>query len=180
MTVASRLFWKKGYRATTIDDIARDCRMNKAAIYYYFTNKTDILFEISTWVMKELAAQVEPIFETQLNPLQKLRAMIANHTRWGLDHPGPAGIGNIEMRNLPAKLQMVYVSMRDGYEAQFRAVIAEGIKAGHFKKTDPKLAAMFTFGLTRSIIHWFDPKKDLSSDDLGNHAADFVISALTQ
>jgi AcrR family transcriptional regulator len=37
LTIAGHLFWQKGYLATSIDDIAKAAKMNKASLYYYFT-----------------------------------------------------------------------------------------------------------------------------------------------
>ena len=51
LNAAGRLFWQKGFKATTLDDIARAGRINKATIYYYFKNKAFLLFEIVCGIM---------------------------------------------------------------------------------------------------------------------------------
>ena len=54
LTIAGRLFWQKGYLATSIDDIAKAAKMNKASIYYYFKNKADVLYELASATMQAL------------------------------------------------------------------------------------------------------------------------------
>lgn len=43
LDAAHKLFDKKGYRATTIDDIAEFAGLTKGAVYYHFKNKESIL-----------------------------------------------------------------------------------------------------------------------------------------
>ena len=43
INAAIELFSRKGYDATTVNDIAGAANVNKALIYYYFKNKQDIL-----------------------------------------------------------------------------------------------------------------------------------------
>ena len=46
MRAAHKLFLKKGYRGTTVDEIARAAGLTKGALYFHFHNKEDILFEM--------------------------------------------------------------------------------------------------------------------------------------
>ena len=43
LTVAARLFSEKGFNATSIRDIANELGVTKAALYYHFTSKEEIL-----------------------------------------------------------------------------------------------------------------------------------------
>lgn len=43
---AFKIFTKKGYHETTMDDIAKELGVSKAALYQYFKNKKDLLNEI--------------------------------------------------------------------------------------------------------------------------------------
>jgi AcrR family transcriptional regulator len=43
---AHALFLKKGLRATSMDEIAHNAGLTKGALYFHFTNKEDILFEL--------------------------------------------------------------------------------------------------------------------------------------
>ena len=48
LLVSEKLFAEKGYDAARVDEIAREAKVNKALIYYYFKNKAEIreaLFE---------------------------------------------------------------------------------------------------------------------------------------
>jgi AcrR family transcriptional regulator len=42
LKIADKMFAHYGYRKTTMDDIARACKMAKSSLYYYFQNKDEI------------------------------------------------------------------------------------------------------------------------------------------
>src|SRR5215467_11567177 len=44
ITVAARLFKEKGYRATTLEDIAAAVGMLKGSLYYYIRSKEELLY----------------------------------------------------------------------------------------------------------------------------------------
>jgi AcrR family transcriptional regulator len=177
LNAAGRLFWQKGYRATTLDDIARAGRINKATIYYYFKNKAFLLFEIVCGVMHEALENARPLLSSALRPREKLRVLILQHTRWILSLKWPA-MGQIERRNLPPRLLKEYLVLRDEYEAIFESIIEQGIRHNEFRKLDPKLYSRFVLGMLNSFLSWFKSSGSLSSDEIAGQAYDFIYQAI--
>ncbi len=62
LTVASRMFARKGYRATTMEAIAKACGMNKASLYYYFPSKRELYRE----VLKSIYMRVSESFSSSM------------------------------------------------------------------------------------------------------------------
>src|SRR5262249_25427554 len=46
LAAAAKLFAERGYRAVTIDDIGASLDYTKSVVYYYFTSKNEILWQI--------------------------------------------------------------------------------------------------------------------------------------
>ena len=46
LQAAARCFNRKGYHGTTIEDIAQELRVSKAALYYYVKSKEEVLVSI--------------------------------------------------------------------------------------------------------------------------------------
>lgn len=57
---AERLFRKKGYNGTSVDQIAKAARLTKGAVYFHFDSKKDLFFEVirDYWTTK-----VNPLYE---------------------------------------------------------------------------------------------------------------------
>ena len=178
LSVAARLFWDKGFLGTSIDEIAKLAQMNKASIYYYFENKTSLLYEVVARPLQQMIEAAMPIVETDANPGEKLESLISNHVNWQLARPGIVGIGHIERKNLPADLARKYIEMRDRYELLFRNVMAEGIEAGEFHFASPKIATLFCIGLLTSITQWHKPRGGYSISEIASMASDYVLKAM--
>lgn len=166
--------------ATSLDDIAKAARCNKANCYYYFRSKSDILYEIATRTIKELLKVSSPIACSDLPPIKKLEALITNHLDWQMAHAGFTGIGDTERRNLPPRLLRACIEMRDEYEHSFRKVIEEGIAKQQFRPTNAKLTSMFILGFLGSIMRWYKPKGELTPSVISSKASDFVLQGLVR
>jgi AcrR family transcriptional regulator len=86
LEAARELFIERGYAGTSIRDIAERLSMTKAALYYHFPGKQDVLAAlVEPWLreMDELAAWAEP--QHPLDREEALRRMIDF-----LAFPGPA------------------------------------------------------------------------------------------
>ncbi len=69
---ATEVFKKFGYDKTTIDDIAKAMKLNKASLYYYVKNKEELFLEI---LLNEATQQMEAMYlevEKVKDPLKRL------------------------------------------------------------------------------------------------------------
>jgi len=178
LSAASRLFWKKGYLGTSIDDIAESADVNKATIYYYFKNKSSVLNGVMAIPMEAMLDLADSISKSDLDATEKLKTLIESHIKWQISHIGVAGIGHVERKNLPPKLRRKYVNMRDRYESIFRKTLEEGMKKNEFCFIDAKLAGLFILGLVNSIVQWYKPNQDFTADQIALEAFNFVYKAL--
>lgn len=68
LQTASEVFARYGYDKTTLDDIGKKCGLNKASLYYYFSNKEDIYVQVimaeTTIFINELQAQTATLKTT--------------------------------------------------------------------------------------------------------------------
>jgi AcrR family transcriptional regulator len=178
VSAAGRLFWRKGYLGTSIDDIAKAANVNKASIYYYFKDKSFLLYEVILTPLQMMIDQALPNADSDSSSQEKLEVLIKNHIRWQAEHPGLAGIGHVERKNLPPTIRREYIGMRDRYECIIRRTIEEGIRKGEFRFADAKLATLLTLGLVNSIIQWYKPKGSLSADEIASEAFVYISRAL--
>jgi TetR/AcrR family transcriptional regulator len=67
LEAAEKLFAEKGFDGARVDDIAEKAGVNKALIYYYFKSKRDILDELFSSLIEELAEIGYSLVEDMLN-----------------------------------------------------------------------------------------------------------------
>ncbi|RIW17433.1 TetR/AcrR family transcriptional regulator [Algoriphagus lacus] len=65
LDAAYRLFLQKGYRHTTMDDIAQDLGMSKKTLYKYFPGKLELLAASFEVLKTKMTAKVEAILDNR-------------------------------------------------------------------------------------------------------------------
>jgi len=80
---AYRLFLSKGYKNTTMDDIAQGLTMSKKTLYKYFPGKFELLFAAFDLLKTRLSIKVDAVIADQHKPyaikLKSFLSTIANH-----------------------------------------------------------------------------------------------------
>lgn len=180
LNVARKLFWDKGYNATSMRDIAKAYGCRPANIYNFFTNKEEILFQV---LREEMEKIVDPIRhledDTKSPPLEQLREIIYVHLKITLSYRRSAGLlFDATLDKLPPPKRKIIVEYRDLYDRILRKVVQRGIDAGYFNETDVKLVGfMIASMITRSRV-WFHPKKGASVDQLAEFIFRFTCEGL--
>ena len=80
LRAALRLFSKKGYARTTLEDIARGSDVSTANVYVYFRSKLEILYAIYDPWMRERLNSLESRMTALESPEEKLRLLLT--TLW--------------------------------------------------------------------------------------------------
>ena len=82
LNAAARLFMRKGYKGTSLNDIAKVAHLNKVTIYYHFKNKMALIYEIALSNIHGIMALDENILDSDVSADEKLKTLIYNHTKW--------------------------------------------------------------------------------------------------
>lgn len=178
LSVSGSLFWEKGYLGTSVNEIAKAARVNKATIYYYFKNKAQILYDISIRSAEGLKELLEPVFDSDLPPEKKLQELTTITARWAISNIGVSAIGQVEKRNLPPKLSRDYAKRRDDIERLFRQVTSEIIAQGKPESADCKLTTFFILGLVNSIVNWYKTGGEISAEQVISEVLAFISRAM--
>lgn len=75
--VAAHIFYKYGFRKTTMDEIANAAHKGKSSIYYYFSSKEEVYQAVVEKEAIALRAQVTDAVHEHDDPREKLRAYIS-------------------------------------------------------------------------------------------------------
>jgi AcrR family transcriptional regulator len=166
---AVELFHKRGYRSTTLDDLAQELGITKAALYHYVESKEELLFIIYTQALNSIFLETKKIASTNLPPDKKMREIIRNH------------IKNIIIRNLslffvffteenqlPDKYYRMVKEKKREYDQIIQNIIQEGISSGIFENDDPRLLSYGIIGMCNWLYKWYQPKIPYSADAIAD------------
>lgn len=68
---ADKRFARHGFHKTNMDEIARDIRIGKPTLYYYFESKDALYIEVIKWEFDNYLETVNNIFSNEDLPIQK-------------------------------------------------------------------------------------------------------------
>ena len=137
---AQTLFRERGYRATSMRDLAETLGMEAASLYNHISSKEELLQQICFAMAAEFFDAVEPVAASALAPKEKLRAAIEAHLGVIATNSDASAVFLHEWRHMGEPFLNDFKLMRRRYEKMFRAIIEEGMALGVFKSSDSQLA----------------------------------------
>src|SRR5262245_29355578 len=78
---AMELFAQQGFHRTSIDSLARKCRLTKGALYWHFKNKKEIFAAVVEAVRENWIREVYLGVKTEPRALRQLSLILENHAR---------------------------------------------------------------------------------------------------
>ncbi len=87
LSAAERIFVECGYEGATIRKIAEAVGLSSTALYMHFRDKSEILLEICESAYERLLAGHAQIAAEPLEPVERVRRLLASYVRFGLDNP---------------------------------------------------------------------------------------------
>jgi len=177
-TISINLFYKKGYFATSISDIAREAGIQKSSIYYHYSNKEELLFDILKTTMVDLDENLEAQIKGVQGAEEKMRAAIQSHVIFHMERQKEVIISDSELRGLTVDNYKNIMKMRDDYERKFQSLIKDGIEKGIFADMDFKVASYGIITMCTAVSIWFNQSGRLSKEDVAKIYTDFIIHGL--
>lgn len=174
LSTAAGLFARKGYRATTLDDIAGDLGLKKASLYHYIRSKDELLVEIYQQIFDRIDAVVAPYATADLPVDERLRRMVHAHITVVTAELESLSVVFSEEAELPDELQRGIRHRKRGHEALFEKVIAEGQRQGVFRQGSVRLMVVGLLGMCNWIYKWYRPD-DADRLTVDEIAAEFAL-----
>jgi TetR/AcrR family transcriptional regulator, cholesterol catabolism regulator len=157
---ALELFYRQGFRTTTMRQITMTCKLTPAAFYNHFASKDELLYSI----ILDSFAGVEREIDMELGVAgpsfrEQLHAVIRALTVWHCRNMHQARVTNRESLELPEPMLGRVLERRRSLRDLVERIIIAGIEAREFKvEGSPEKAAGLTstglFGLISSISDW--------------------------
>jgi AcrR family transcriptional regulator len=176
--VAVDLFFRKGYFATSVSEIARGCGIQKASIYHHFSGKEELLFNIMNATMQELLSTLENGLARADGTEARMRAAVRGHVRFHLKRQKETFIASSELRGLSTERFDAIVARRDAYERLFQDLIRQGIDQGVFAAADVKVLSYAILTLCTAGASWFRPDGRMTADAIARLYENFVLNGL--
>lgn len=174
------LFYKKGYDATTVDDIINASKTSKGTFYHYFKGKDALLSSLS-YLFDEKYEELYATIDHDLSPSEKL--LLLNHELFYMIEISVDInlLAYLYSSQLITKDKRSLLDKKRFYYKWITEIVEEGVTSGEFKDTSTtdelvKIYAMFE----RAILYdWSLAKGKYSLSAYSDKLLPHVISMFT-
>ncbi|MFT6370364.1 MAG: AcrR family transcriptional regulator [Maribacter sp.] len=143
------LIHEKGFKATTMRDIAQNLKFEVANVYNYIDSKQSFLEELLFGIQQEFLLAMDTIERSEYDAREKLELIIGSYIQITSERPYEQALLVNEWRNLKeAKLQE-FVKRRTDYERQLENIIQDGKEIGQFRDLDTEITSKMILATLR-------------------------------
>lgn len=177
--VAARVFHERGYRATTIRDIAAELGFTSAALYYYVGSKQDLLVEISEQAGARLLESLTRISSLEIPVIERLRLLIHEHLELLIADRAIFSVMLQERSELPTEQLAELERGERSYSRLLRQMVAEGVANGELQVRDVRVTTLALLGMLNWALRWYRPDGALSLREIGDTFFDIVTAGIS-
>ncbi len=155
---ALHLFGTKGYKSTTMEEIAEQAQFSKGAIYSYFESKKQLFDEILTNIFDKVQSLSEEAKKLKGNARDRLRFYAVEIIKFFFTESkfsfNVMMQAIMQMESDEKEMTRSYVLNRlSNISKILTDIIKADIKSGKLKNIDPNLVVMAFNGMLRDVIY---------------------------
>ncbi|HED09320.1 MAG TPA: TetR/AcrR family transcriptional regulator [Caldithrix abyssi] len=155
---AERLFFKKGYENTTMDQVAEEAELSKGTLYLYFKNKEDLYLAINIRGMGLLQGMFRQAVQKGNTGIEKVENIGRAYYEFSKKYPDYfSAMIYYESRNIPDMAEDSCFQSCEEQGMQTLQIVADAVDTGMKDGTirddlDPLMVATILWGHTTGMI----------------------------
>jgi len=181
LDTAARLFREEGYAATSLRDIAGECGMKAASLYYHFASKDEIISEVLRIGVERVAEEVRRAVMS-LRPDADVRTLL--YTAIRAHYAGLLELHDYTSANVrifgqvPPSVRTLHIATRDSYERYWTQLLQRCARIGGFEpRRNLRLTRLFLINALNGSLEWYQPKV-ASIESLAQELTDLFLDGL--
>lgn len=174
--IGARLFSKKGFAETSMDDIASAARLSKGGIYHYFSSKAEVLYFVLDNFMDVVIKEIQEELDKNDNKLERMRGLIFRHVDQYPKYLDEAKILFHEVQNLPSKYYKKIIEKEKEYNRITHKVLSEYFGPS-MKKNQVTAVTFILLGMCNSI-YAYNPENPVSPKEMSQMIYDILVDGV--
>ena len=171
LLAAIEMFGSRGFKSTTMRDLASEVGIKAPAAYNHFASKEEILKEAVIWALHDFNRVVTHADDPKEAPIERLEKLVTRHVLYQLEHARVAKandalldsdildrIGDMRARN------QVRALMREHLDVLTEVILA--ILRGLGSDLDPRLCALAIGSMCDRVLRWYRPSGQYSPEKI--------------
>lgn len=174
-----QLFHSKGFKATTMRDIAGVLDIEAATLYNYIKSKQQLLDDLVFDIAHQFHDGLHDIYQSSYSPLEKLKSIVNLNVRLTAAHPYQVALLVSEWKHLKEDRQKEFLANRGSYEEMVRNIIAQGMSEQELRPMELEIATYSFLSAIRWLFSWYIKQGEkLNPIELEKQIADFILKGM--
>jgi len=178
LQTAAHMFLEQGYRRTSMSELAKRLQITKPALYYYFSNKEQLLVECYRAGITLIETLLDKALVSRGTGLNKVKAYIEAYARSVVLYDFGRCVAMLDENELSPETRREVRALKRRIDASIRAYIEEGIADKSITPCDAKLASFAMSGAINWIGTWYKPSGPLSGVEIAGHFTQLLTEGL--
>ncbi|MFO1401398.1 MAG: TetR family transcriptional regulator [Steroidobacteraceae bacterium] len=174
LDVAGRLFEAKGYRGTSIRDIANSMDTSISNIYHYFGSKEGLWHEIQKQSVRQLPLRLQEAVASESEPARQLRRLLETHLALADEFQRESRIFFLNADQLDQSRNMRQREIQRAVLDVYLEVLGRLARQGRLKSRRVKILAFNILGVLNWMLRWYRPEGELSATEVHKEIIGFV------
>ncbi|HVF52571.1 MAG TPA: TetR/AcrR family transcriptional regulator [Actinomycetota bacterium] len=161
------LFYERGFKSTTMREIALACGLTPGALYNHYTSKDQLLYTIIHRVHVQLQDEIlEALDAAPDAPGERLKAYVYVHSLYHTRFRTEARVANQEISLLTEPGRAEIVKLRRDMRKLLKDLLIEGDRIDEFDVPEPTVTTSAILNMGIAIADWFRPDGRMTSEEV--------------
>lgn len=177
VSAAAAIFKRKGIENSSMDDIASELNVSKAAIYYYVKDKQELIFLCHNLAFDLGEEALNEAIAEGRNDRERLELTIRKYVGKLTGELGGGALMTTDSALKPEDLAII-TERRRNWDAAFRGLVNGAIRSGHLREVDSKLIEFFVMGAIRSLHRWYSSDGEKTGEQIADELVAMVFRGI--
>jgi AcrR family transcriptional regulator len=180
LAIAAQLFAERGFKNTTVRDIADAAGILSGSLYHHFDSKESIVDELLDTFQQSLWQQYDAIEASELSPRQKLEAVVRISFDAIDQHHSEVAIFQTDAAYLATFERFAYLEERNiRFRNLWTGLLTEGVAAGELRSDlNVELVYRFLRDTVWVAVRWYRPGGDLSPAQVADQYLHILLDGI--
>lgn len=177
LRVAAELFAANGYHATGMKELEKATGLGRSSLYYQFSSKEEMLFEIVTRYLRELIDYGNDLMSRDMGAEERLRQLSRGVMRTIARDLPELTVCFREVHAIGESRRGELMDLHRRYEQVWTDVLEVGVRDGVFR-TSNAVAVKALLGMHHYSYLWFRPDGPRSPEEVADAFVDLFLNGL--
>lgn len=175
---AAVLFRTKGYKATSVRELADSLGIEAPSLYNHIGSKGEILQDICFEVATDFTLFMNEVLASHNDAKQKTIKLLHHHLQKLYIDFDKVYVADYEWKQLPKKQLQSFLAIRKQYENNFISIIEEGTTQNIFKNLNTKIVVLTLLSAVRGLELLQNKKNEFTLQALQHTMTNLLLTGI--